>query len=296
LSLLVPILSLAAAVSWGVGDFSGGIATRLSNNFVAVFLAQFVGLLLATVLLLISAEAMPGREALLWGAAAGVSGAFGLGCFYLALSRGTMGLVAPLAALLAAAWPAAVALLRGDSVGQLALLGMIVALAAIVLISIPDRRLGTPVLPTYHGSRRGEWLLIIGAALGFGAFFLLIDASHDAGGAVWWPLFVVKLGGVMAVIAATLVLAPLGRFPGIKLGTAALLFGGVAGIGDLGGNLFFVLASDQGELAVAIVLTSLYPVVTAILARIFLHERLSPLRLAGVALAIVGVVLITIPS
>ena len=287
---------MAAAASWGVGDFAGGIATRLSNNFVAVFLAQGVGLVVASVLLLLSGEQMPSSEALAWGAAAGVSGAFGLGAFYLALSRGTMGLVAPAAALLAAAWPAAFALLTGDSVSTLVLVGMGIALAAIVLISLPDRRVGTPVMPTYHGSRRNEWLLIFGAALGFGGFFLFVDASHEAGGAVWWPLFMVKLAGVMAVLAAAAVLAPFGRFPGIKLGLAALLVGSVAGIGDLGGNLFFVLASDEGELAVVIVLTSLYPVVTAVLARIFLRERLSPLRLLGVALAITGVVLIGLPA
>ena len=279
-----------------MGDFSGGIATRLSNNFVAVFLAQTVGLAVAAVLLLLSGEAAPPPEALAWGVAAGISGSFGLGSFYLALSRGTMGLVAPAAALLAAAWPAAVALLTGDSVGLLALMGMGVALVSIVLISLPDRRLGTPVMPTYHGSRRQEWLLILGAALGFGGFFLLVDASHDAGGAVWWPLLMVKLGGTGAVVGAAIVLAPLGRFPGITLGTAALLVGCIAGIGDLGGNLFFVLASDEGELPVVIVLTSLYPVVTAILARIFLHERLSPVRLLGVALAITGVVLIGLPA
>ena len=279
-----------------MGDFSGGIATRLSNNFMAVFLAQGVGLVVASVLLLLSGESAPPTEALAWGAAAGVAGAFGLGSFYLALSRGTMGLVAPAAALLAAAWPAAFALLTGDSVSTLALVGMAVALAAIVLISLPDRRLGTPVIPTYHGSRRQEWLLILGAALGFGGFFLFVDASHEAGGAVWWPLFMVKLAGVVSVVAAAAVLAPLGRFPGLRLGLAALLVGCVAGVGDLGGNLFFVLASDEGELPVVIVLTSLYPVVTAILARIFLHERLSPLRLAGVGLAILGVVLISIPA
>ncbi len=262
----------------------------------ATFLAQFVGLLVAGVLLLLSREAMPGTEALLWGGAAGVAGAFGIGCFYLALSRGTMGLVAPLAALLAAAWPAAIVLLTGGSVSTLGLLGMAAAFVSIVLISMPDRRLGTPVMPTYHGSRWGEWLLILGAALGFGAFFLFIDASHDAGGAVWWPLFMVKLAGVTSVVTAALVLLPLDRFPGIKLGAAVLLVGTIAGLGDLGGNLFFVLASDEGELALVIVVTSLYPVVTAILARILLHERLSPLRLAGVALAIAGVVLISLPA
>lgn len=279
-----------------MGDFSGGIATRLSNTFVAVFLAQLVGLAVAMLLLLLSGEALPPGEALAWGAAAGVSGTFGLGAFYLALSRGTMGLVAPAAALLSAAWPATIALVAGDSVSTLALVGMVVALASIVLISLPDRRLGTPVMPTYHGSRRREWLLILAAALGFGGFFLLIDASHQAGGAVWWPLLTVKVAGVTSVVVAALVLAPLGRFPGLKLGAAALLVGTVAGIGDLGGNLFFVLASGEGELAVVIVLTSLYPVVTAILARVFLHERLSRLRLLGVALAITGVVLIGLPA
>ncbi len=279
-----------------MGDFAGGITTRLSNTFVATFLAQFVGLLVAALLLLLSGEPAPGPEALLWGVAAGVVGTFGLGCFYLALSRGTMGLVAPMAALLAAAWPAAIVLLTGGAVGTLALVGMAAALVSIVLISMPDRRLGSPVMPTYHGSRRREWLLILGAALGFGGFFLLIDASHDAGGGVWWPLLMVKLGGVAAVVSGVLLLLPLGRFPGIKLGAAALLMGCIAAVGDLGGNLFFMLASDEGELALVIVVTSLYPVVTAILARIFLHERLSPLRLAGVALAIVGVVLISVPS
>ena len=88
----------------------------------------------------------------------------------------------------------------------------------------------------------------------------------------------------------------MGRFPGFRLGTAALLVGALAGIGDLGGNLFFVLASAEGELALVIVLTSLYPVVTAILARIFLHERLGRMRLLGVAAAILGVILIGLGS
>ena len=262
----------------------------------AVFLAQGVGLLVAGLLLWLSGEPTPGGEALLWGALAGASGAFGLGCFYLALSRGTMGLVAPLTALLAAAWPAAFALLTGDGVGDLALAGMGVALVSIVLISVPDRHLGSPVMPTYHGSRGREWLLILGASLGFGAFFLFIAASQDAGGAVWWPLLMLKLAGVVTVVLAALVLAPLGRFPGVRAGRAALLLGALAGIGDLGGYLFFVLASAEGELAIVIVLASLYPVVTAVLARLLLHERLSPLRLAGVAMAILGVILITIPA
>lgn len=294
--MLASAFSLLAAASWGLGDFAGGIATRLSNNFVAVLLSQGVGLLLAALLLLLVREPMPGTDALALGGLAGVAGSLGLGCFYLALSRGTMGLVAPLTALLAAAWPAAIALLTGSAVSSLAMAGMAAALGAVVLISLPDRRLGRPVLATYHGSRAREWLLILGASLGFGGFFLLVDASRDAGGEVWWPLLMVKVAGVATVLLTASLLAPMGRFPGFRLGTAALLVGALAGIGDLGGNLFFVLASVEGELALVIVLTSLYPVVTAILARIFLHERLGRMRLLGVAAAILSVILIGLGS
>jgi drug/metabolite transporter (DMT)-like permease len=263
---------------------------------VAVLLAQSAGLVISSGLLLVSGEPMPGTEALLWGAAAGVSGSVGLGGFYLALSRGTMGLVAPLTALIAAAVPALVGIAGGDRTGPLVLVGMASALVAVVLIALPDRRPGTPALPTFHGSKAREWLLIVIGGLGFAGFFLCIDASHAAGGAVWWPLVMVKIAGTLGVVAVGGVLAVTGRASRVRPGRAALLMGGLAGLGDLGGNLFFVLASDVGELAVVVVISSLYPVSTALLARLFLHERLGPLRTTGVALAVGGVVLIGLDS
>lgn len=287
---------MLAAASWGAADFAGGITTRLSGNIVAVLLTQGVGLVLASGLLLVSGEVRPGQEALAWAAAAGASGALGLALFYLALSRGTMGLVAPLTALLGAAIPALAGLLSGEPAGPLMLGGMVAALTAVVLISVPDRRLGSPMLPTYHGSRGREWLLILGASLGFAGFFLCVDASHDAGGEVWWPLFMVKLAGVVSMVTAGALMLPLGRPLPLRAGKAALLVGSVAGVGDLGGNLFFMLASDVGALAPSVVLASLYPVVTALLARSFLHEHLAPLRLAGVALAVIGVAFIGLGS
>lgn len=290
--MLAPLLALLSAASWGVADFAGGITTRLSSNIVAVLLAQGVGLGLAAILLVASAEPMPSGQSLTWAAAAGVSGTLGLFFFYLALSRGTMGLVAPLTALLAAAIPALVGLAGGDDASVLDVAGMIAALAAVVLISLPDRRLGSPVLPTYHGSRGREWLLIILASLGFAGFFLAVDASHAAGAEVWWPLFVIKVAGVACVGLGVLVLLPLGRLPALRIGRAALLTGALGGSADFAGNLFFVLASQQGDLSVVVVLSSLYPIGTALLARTFLHERLGPLRMAGVGLAVAGVMLI----
>jgi drug/metabolite transporter (DMT)-like permease len=261
-----------------------------------VLVAQLIGLGAALGFLLVSGEPMPGDAALLWSAAAGVSGSVGLGAFYLALSRGTMGLVAPLTALIAAGIPALIGIAGGDETGQLALIGMAIALVAVVLISLPDRRLGSPVLPTYHGSRAREWLLIVIGGLGFAGFFLCIDAAHAAGGAVWWPLLAVKVGGSASVVAACLALAAFGRSPDLRAGRAALLMAALAGLGDLGGNLFVVLASEVGDLAIVVVISSLYPVSTALLARIFLHERLGPVRAAGVALAVAGVVLIGLGS
>lgn len=290
--MLPPVMALLSAVSWGAADFAGGITTRLSSNIFAVFMAQAVGLLTAAVLLGLSGEAVPGPAASAWAAAAGAAGVFGLAFFYLALSRGTMGLVAPLTALLAAAIPAIVGLLGGDDLGGLELVGMVAALAAVVLIALPDRRLGMPVLPTYHGSRSREWFLILLSGAGFAAFFLCIDAAHAAGGETWWTLFLVKVAGVTSVVLGSLVALPLGRVPALRVGQAALLVGIVAGTADFSGNLFFVLGSQAGELSVVVVLSSLYPVGTALLARFFLHERLGPLRLAGVGLAVTGVVLI----
>jgi drug/metabolite transporter (DMT)-like permease len=263
---------------------------------VALLVGQSVGLVLSVTLLLLSAEARPPDAALGWAVLAGTLGVGGLGCLYLALSRGTMGIVAPLSAVIAATVPAIVGIAGGDRLGSLVIAGMVAALAAVVIITLPDRRLGTPMLPTYHGSRVREGLLIVGAGLGFAGFFLGIDASHAEGGAIWWPLLGVRTAGLTLVTSATLVLVGLRRAPRMRVGPAALAMASLAALGDLGGNLFFLLASgqDERELGVVVVLASLYPVATALLARLVLHERLGRVRLAGVALAVAGVALISL--
>jgi drug/metabolite transporter (DMT)-like permease len=296
LNPLAAAFALLSAASWGFGDFAGGIASRLAGSVTAVFVAQAVGATLAALLLVLSGESRPGLELVAWSAAAGLAGSLGLGFYYLALSRGSMGLVAPLTALLGAGWPAAFALLTGGQVGLPGLAGMVVALAAIVLIATPDPAMGRPTLPTYHGSRLREWALVIVAAFAFGAFYLLIGAANAAGDEVWWSLFVTKLAGFAAVGAAFLTLHLSGRLPGHRSGRAGLLVGGLAGLGDLGGNLCYFVATGEGDLAAVIVLSALNPIVTALLARLVLHERLSPLRMTGVGLAVLGVVLISLPG
>ena len=253
---------------------------------------------------------MPLAAALGWSAAAGVSGVLGLGCFYLALSRGTMGLIAPLAGLIGAALPALVAILAGEQVGPARLAGIVVALLAVVLISLPS---GSQTARERRVARLDlrELPLVIGAGLGFAGFFLLLDRAAAEGGQTWWPLFVVRLVGLAVIVGVVVGLLargrhePLARRAGRLLGLPRLralslslvgvapLFA-IAGAGDMGGNAFFLLANEVDTLPVAAVLSSLYPIVTALLAAAFLRERLGGVQLVGIALAVVGVALISL--
>lgn len=262
---------------------------------------------MTALLLLASGEPMPAASAVAWGAAAGVCGVVGLGAFYLALSRGTMGLIAPLAALIGAAVPAMVAIAAGAEVSGLRLAGIVVALLAVVLISLPGRE------PTAHDRRAlrigiADLPLVVLSGLGFAGFYLSLDRAAAAGGETWWPILLVRGVGLALVLAAAAVV--LARGSGTLRHRAAVVLGVprlrafalpmvavvplflLAGAGDLGGNVFFLLANAADTLPVAVVLSSLYPVVTVVLAGIFLHERLRPLQLAGIALAVAGVGLI----
>src|SRR4029079_6281564 len=113
---LGPLFGLASAISWGTGDFAGGLASRYASVPLAMIASQAFGVGATTILLLLSGEAVPGTAALAWAAAAGLFGMFGLACFYRALSGGTMALIAPIAGVVGAALPAAFALLTGDHV------------------------------------------------------------------------------------------------------------------------------------------------------------------------------------
>ena len=253
---------------------------------------------------------MPSGAALAWSAAAGAAGVGGLFCFYAALARGTMGLVAPLAALIGAGLPALVSIAAGERLGDLRLGGIVLGLAAVVLISLP---LG-PSTPAEQRKVRidvADLPLVIFAGLGFAGFYLFLDRAAAVGGETWWPLTTVRAAGlsivVLVIIGALLRgLRRAGSLPaaaGNVFGLAGLrdrpvsaavllILFAASGFGDLGGNAFFVLANQADTLPVAVVLSSLYPVVTTILAGIFLHERLRPIQLVGIAAAVIAVALI----
>lgn len=294
-----PILALGSALSWGTGDFCGGIASRLGNVGAAIGLGQLFGFLLALVVIVARAEPFPDPAFVFWAAAGGASGVIGLSAFYLALSRGSMGLVAPLTALIGATVPALVGIAAGQVPGPLLASGMVVALGAVALISLPERAdWRRPSLVFMRAALRGagavELGLVLVAGLGFAGFFLGADQARAVGGGVWWPLLAIRVSGLVVAWSGIVVLLATGKLRSIRIRRSVLPMAIIAGAGDTGGNLFFLLASAQGSLPVAVVLSSLYPVQTTLLARFLLHERLSRLRLAGVAMAVLGVVLISL--
>lgn len=303
-----PVFGLISALSWGAGDFCGGLLSRYTSVLAAIMVSQSLGLLLALGLVIGSGEPAPSNAAMAWAVAAGASGVAGLGFFYFALSRGTMSVIAPLAALVGAGVPVLLTIGGGEAADTPRLVGIALALAAVVLISLPDRA-------TSAHERRAwridvsELPLVLFSGLGFAGFFLFIDRA-SAGGSIWWPQMAVRLTGLgLTVLFFTLLLAARRRPSGWRqqaralLGMNRLRAGGrgllavaplfvMAGAGDLGGNTFFLFAEHADAFAVAVVLSSLYPVVTALLAASFLRERMRPVQLLGVALAACAIALL----
>ena len=223
------------------------------------------------------AEPLPSAPDVIWGALSGLLGLIGVGFLFRGFATGRMGIVAPVSAVLAAAIPVLFNALSEGLPGALRLVGFAVALAGIWLLARPEKQ----------RSRPGGLGMAIMAGLGFGGFFIALDQVSET--AVFWPLVAGRVAAC-AVMAAILILRrqPLGlrQFP------LRLLI--LAGILDVAGNLFFLLAVQSGRLDITAVLGSLYPAVTATLAWLILKESMTRFQVIGVCAAILAIVLITL--
>lgn len=272
------VLAIAAAVTFGTADFVGGVASRRSSALLVTLIAEVAGflLLLPAVLLF---PAAPSREALLWGAVAGVSGGLALVVFYQALARGVMSVVSPLAAAVSAGIPVVVGVAGGERLSIGAWLGLGAAALAVTLV----------------GSARSETagrvavLRSVGMALlagaGFGLFFTALGKAPPDSGA--WPLVATRIGSLAVLALVILGVRGEWRAPGSSLRLAI-----VAGLLDMAANGMYLLATRQGELAISALLASQYPAVTVLLSMGFLGERLRARQLVGVGLALASVALI----
>ncbi len=282
---MVILLGLAAAVLYGSGDFLGGLAARRAHVLVVLMLAET-----ASVIVVLPGAAMspdPARLAgLAWGISAGLTGGLGLIIFYIGLAAGPMSVVAPVSGLVSTVLPVAVALAEGERPGAGVYAGALLCLVAVVLASSAGDASAAP-RPGRPGPGRA---IACGMASGasFGLFFLLIRNAGQSG--ELWPVAAGRIGELAVVLIAAAVLRrgllPRGAGGGLLLAAAG------AGVIDVVANICYVAATRTGMLGLAVVLASLYPGITVLLARVVLGERLRRVQRAGLGLAAIGILLV----
>jgi drug/metabolite transporter (DMT)-like permease len=271
------LISLASAFSWGVSDFLGGLQSRRFPVLAVLAVSQPAGLLLIAALIPLLGADPVSADKLAVAFLAGVASLAGLGAFYAAMAMGTVSVVAPIAAL-GVIVPVAVGLIEGQSPAAVQLVGLVPAMAGVVILSYEED-------PEHAEVARRSILLAILAGLGFGIFFTALDAAATE--RPGWAIFAVRVGGVSAVLAALLVVRP--RLAPVRSAIGVLV---LIGVFDVLANALFAIASTKGVLPVVAVGGSMYPAFTVALAHGVLGERLARVQWAGVLLALLGVAMI----
>lgn len=275
-ALLAVGLALASAALWGMSDFGGGLLGRRAPIIGVLIVTQAIGFVIAAGITAVRAEPMMHGQDLVFALGGATLASVGVSCLYRGLAVGRMGVVAPVAAVLTAVTPALIGVVLQGLPSMLVLVGFGVAIVAVVIVSVvPDDGSGRPTgLP---------YALVAGVSLGLlSVFFSRISLDY-----VFAPLAVLR-GGVVLIFMAV-VLA--GRMPW-RMPRSTWPLAIAVGVVDLVGNAAFITASRTGDLAIAAVLSSLYPVVTVLLAAVLLRERITASHAAGVALALVAIALI----
>jgi drug/metabolite transporter (DMT)-like permease len=272
-----PVLALASAVSFGISDFTGGLAAKRTSPVAVTAIAQVTGLLVLLPALLW----IPGTvsaSALAIGAAAGLTGAGGLIVYLRGMAIGPMGVVSPLAALVGAVLPVTYGVWLGERLTAGNLLGVLLGLLAVVAVAYTPGQIAS-------ASVRGPLLALMGG-VAFGLFFVLLDATPANSGL--WPLLGARLAAI-GLVGALLLRAGTRRPT-----TSATRLAVLSGVLDMLANVLFLLAVRRDLLSLTSLLASLYPVVVVVLARHLLAERLTVVQGSGVAAALVGTALIVL--
>jgi drug/metabolite transporter (DMT)-like permease len=279
--------SLAAVLAWGASDFLGGYCTRRANAFLFATVVNAGGLALMLALVSASHATIPSAHQIRWALAAGVSGGASLAIFYRALSAGRMGLTAPVAAVLSAAIPALFVIATQGLPGKTALFGFTFAAAGLWLITRTEDGATEDHKNNKNedGGRPKGIGMAIFAGIGFAGFYLCVRQAGD--GSPFWIASLTRAGGL--VITALVVIA-LRTFRDIT--AAGMLWAVLTGCIDSAGTVFFVRASQTGRLDEAVVLSSLYPAITVLLARAVLKEHFTRWRFVGLLAALAAVPMI----
>jgi drug/metabolite transporter (DMT)-like permease len=269
------VFSLGAVACWGASDFIGGYASRRANAFLITAIAHASGLLFVATLAVATHSVLPSNGSLEWAVAAGLSGGAALALFYRALASGRMGLAAPVSAVLGAAIPTAFGIFSDGLPHTLQFAGFLLAGLGIWMVSRPE----------HDGPPEGIGLAVL-AGIGFAGFFMCIKQAGN--GSIFWIASVARASSL--VLTGTIVL--FGRTfretDPFRSGLALL-----AGCLDVSGSVMFIRASQAGRLDQAVVLASLYPVVTVLLARIFLREHFTRWKAIGIIAALLAVPMVS---
>jgi len=274
------LLGLAAAITYGVGDFVGAFASRRHSAVTVLLYSYPVGAVLMTALLPLFPGAVTGRT-VAFGIAGGIAGLVGVMIMYTLMITAPMNVISPVTAVLAAIMPVIFGVVVGERPRLAAWLGILLGIGAVVLVSRttddhPHGRIAARVIALASVS-----------GLGFGCYFIfLARAGSDSG---LWPLVVSRIASAVVIVPIAVRRGAVGRIRGRMLALTL-----TAGVFDAAANLFFLLATRHGLLSLASVLTALYPAVTVMLAVGLLREHTSTVQRVGLGLAAAAIVLITV--
>ena len=311
---MVTILALAAAVLYGTADFLGGVASRRASVFAVLAMTVPAGAVVVVAVALLgqapwlggllghglgSPTSFGNWSAVGWAAASGVCGSSGLIAFYAGFAAAPISVVAPVAALVSTVLPVGVAISGAERLTASMVAGGLICLAAIVMVSMPPARRGRPDGGRPRESQDGDGRhdsasrlrglgYGVAAGVGFGLFFLCLKNAGQSG--VLWPVAVSRTAGTMVAFGIALATRTRPwRHAGGGTGVIALVSGAI----DAAANVCYVLATRAGLFGLAVVITSLYPGMTVLLARWLLGEQMRWLQRAGLLLAAIGIVLLT---
>jgi drug/metabolite transporter (DMT)-like permease len=274
LTQFAPAASSAAAVFlWGASDFAGGCGSRRANAFVFTAFSHFCAFVLMFALALGEHGEFLSRASIVWAVMAGASGGFSVAVFYRALASGKMGLTAPVAALVGAAIPTLADVALEGAPSRWTIGGIALAIVALWLITQPE-----PSDEKDSSARPAGVGIAALAGVGFAGFYLCMHQAHGS------PLWIAAIGRIGSFTATAIAVAVI-RAP-LVLDRPRVMLGMLAGSLDIIASALFVFAIQRGRLDQAVVITSLYPAVTVLLARLVLEERFTRWKLIGLLAAL----------
>ena len=277
---MAALLALFSSGFWGAADYLAGNLSKRFPATAVLSITQIIGLIfglmLATATGAWNAKALGAGGYLLPGIAAGLAGYVGLICLYRALATGRMGVVSPISAM-SGIVPVLYALIfLGERLSGLVTIGVVFALLGAFLASGPELSQGFPLKPI---------VLALGAAIGFGAALTFMAQGSESSAL----MTMVSMRAATFFISITILLRLRGTGGMGRSHLGLLIFIGIA---DFSANLILGIATTQGLVSLAMVLGSLYPIMTTLLAFIFLRERLHRVQYVGIASAVIGVAVI----